>query len=278
MEMFVLVSLVNKKKIKVNTKGGNMKKLGYILFLSVFFIGGCTKIVIKKESIETSYKTFKGVVEVDITVEDENKSEDEIRKLLALKAQKQGILEVARKWVNHSIILKQGRVKKNLNEKIVNLNTIHTNFHPLYDDMTGTYEGKFKCFVELDPVSYLTGTITGIEGGYSIATSHIAIKFSNFVPEQNTYFIIAKKNEFGAGNYYQVVGVGRIYNNLDMISQGEILTSNRSIKKKDLVFLLKTKIIPAIDKGLKREEKNQIPVVKVHPILEKKQNSPKEMK
>ena len=278
MEMFVLISLVNKKKIKVNTKGGNMKKLGYILFLSMLFIGGCTKIVVKKESIVTPYKTFKGVVEVDITLEDENKSENEIRKLLALKAQKQGVLEVARKWVNHSIILKQGRVKKPLNGKIVNLNTIYTNFNPLYDDMTGTYEGKFKCFVELDPLSYLTGTITGIEGGYSIATSHIAIKFSNFVPEQNTYFIIAKKNEFGAGNYYQVVGVGRIYNNLDMISQGEILTSNRSIKKKDLVFLLKTKIIPAIDKQFQREEKNQIPVVKVHPILEKKQNSPKEMK
>ncbi len=241
-------------------------------------MGGCTKILVKKESIKTPYKTFKGVVDVDVIMEKQNKSKFEITKEIALMAQKQGVMEVGRKWLNQSTMFKVGESKKQISGKTVVLNSIDTNFNPVYDDVTGIYEAKFKCFVELDPINHLSGIITGIEGGYSIATSHIAIKFFHFTPEKNTYFVIAKKNEFGAKDYYQIVGIGRIYNNVDMISQGEILTSDRAIKAKDRIFLLKTKITPIIEKKLDSSDINQIPIVKVHPVLEKKESGPKEMK
>jgi len=255
-----------------------MRRVIYFLSIVFFLMGGCTKISVKEESIKAPYKTFKGVVDIDITVEKQGKTGVEISKQMALMAQKQGVLQLARKWLNQSMIFKVG--KKYSSDKTADINVIETNFHPIYDDLTGIYEAKFKCFVELDPVNYLSGIITGIEGGYSIATSHIAIKFFHFIPEENTYFVIAKKNEFGVKNYYQIIGVGRIYNKnkVDRISQGEILTSNRSIKSRDMVFLLKTKVIPIVEKKLESSEKNQMPIVKVHPVLEKQESGPKEMK
>jgi len=253
-----------------------MRRVVYFLSIAFFLIGGCTKISVKKESVNPPYKTFKGVVDIDITMEKPSKTGVEISKQMALMAQKQGVLQLARKWLNQSMIFKVG--KKYSSDKTADINVIETNFHPIYDGLTGIYEAKFKCFVELDPIYYLSGIITGIEGGYSIATSHIAIKFFHFIPEENTYFVIAKKNEFGVKNYYQIIGVGRIYNKVDRISQGEILTSNRSIKSRDMVFLLKTKVTPIVEKKLESSEKNQMPIVKVHPILEKKESGPKEMK
>ena len=277
-KLSVGINHLNKNKLKVNIKGGKMRKVVYFLSIIFFLMGGCTKILVKKESMKTPYKTFKGVVDVDITMEKQSKKGAQVAKEMALRAQKQGVIDVARKWLNQSTMFKVGESKKQISGKTVVLNSIDTNFNPIYDDVTGIYEAKFKCFIELDPINYLSGIITGIEGGYSIATSHIAIKFFHFTPEENTYFVIAKKNEFGVKDYYQIVGIGRIYNNVDMISQGEILTSNRSIKTRDMVFLLKTKIIPIVEKKLESSDKNQMPIVKVHPVLEKEESGPKEMK
>lgn len=199
------------------------------------------------------------------------------QKKLALKAQELGVLKVARKWLNQSIMFKFGKSKQGMDQKDIRLNVFNIDSHPSYDDVTGIYEAKYKCLVELDPVMSLSGIITGIEGGYSLATSHIAIEF-NFSPEKDTYFVIAKKNEFSAGDYYQVVGLGRIYNNIDKVSQGEILTSDRGINIGDMFFLLKTNLMPVVEKKIERPNESKLPVVKVHPILEKRENGPKEMK
>ncbi len=257
-----------------------MKAKVFLLIITLFFLVGCGRASLKVDTLKTSYKILEKTVRVDVSLDTESlQHKDKIKEVLVSKAGKDGVLKVVREWLNKSLLFKMGEVKKYSFGKEMKLNIEDMMFKPFYDKLTQVYSGSFKCYVKLDPRRDFLGIITGIEGGFSLATFHIVIELCGVKPVGDTYFIIARKNDFNVGSLYQMIGLGKIYNVIGKIAQGEIITSTQEIKRGDLIFLLYTKISPVLKKQRKEVRKKQnIPVIDVYPVMEKKEVLPKEMK
>ncbi len=260
-----------------------MKKIylwGLIIFLS---LGGCA-IQRQRENCYTKVKPIKQKVKVHIFLEKQSLSRADIKKKMLEKAEKQGIDKVAKTWLNKSLVFVGATGTSHSSVKKVYAK-VEDDFIPLWDKIAGLYEEKFWFEATLVPTPQNSGVISGVEGGYSLATNHILISLKGDIPAgDKAFFIIARENSFGVGNYYQLIGVGKIYHVVGKIAQGEILTSNEEISTGDNIFILSTRLYPIkkgeAPKNTLEEKRQSLPVVKVRPVIEhlKNENAPKEMK
>jgi len=257
----------------------NKLKILIVFYICLVF-WGCGDVLKKDKGGSSSLQVLRKTTYVDVTLDATDLGEkNKVKDILLSKAEEKGIQKVARDWLNKRFMFQLiGKIKNNHKEEI-RLNTLDREFEPSYDNMTNLYEAKFKFSAELMPHLKFAGNIAGIEGGYSIATSHVAIELMGVTPLGDiTYFVVAKKNDFNVGSYYQVIGFGKIYHVLNKIAQAEIITSTEEIKLGDLILLLKTKIVPIEEKKKVNEKKDVIPIIKVYPVVEKKEKGIKEMK
>ncbi len=256
----------------------NLNKI-FVCYIFLFFVlTGCSNIVSKQSPI-TNSEVIKKTVYIDVNLDGTNlEEESNVKQLLLSKGEQKGILEIAKDWLNKRFMFQILGETKEKNPKEIRLNLLDNNFTPVFDNMTNIYQTRFKFTAELNPLPTRVAVITGIEGGYSLATSHVAIELLGDKPIGNTFFVVAKKNDFNAGSYYQMIGIGKIYHVIGKIAQAEILTSTQEIKQDDMIVLLKTKISPIVKKKIIKQEKKSPSVVKVYPIIEKKEQGPKEMK
>ncbi len=252
------------------------------LMLIVMGLWGCAMHG-QRRTLYTHITPIKQKVKVRILLDSQNFSGHNIKKEIINKAEGLGIDNVAKIWLNKSLIF-VGSMETSRTSKKRLYNRIDKNFTPFLEKNLKVYKQGFWFEALLDPVRENSGVISGVEGGYSLATNHILISLYGDIPEGGeAFFIVARKNSFKVGDYYQLIGVGKIYNIVGRMAQGELLTSNEEISTGDAVFLLSTRLYPvtkplSFKEGLKKEE--SLPVVKVHPVIEPMQgeNAPGEMK
>ncbi len=211
----------------------------------------------------------------------------DIKELMLKKAEKKAIETIGSIWINQSLLFR-GKMAStpSATPQKRDYYQVIKKFTPTLDKITNVYQQRFTMEATLYPVPSSSGVIVGVEGGYSLATFHILLYLKGDIPQgQQAFFIIAKKNNFRVGNYYQLVGIGKIYNVAGRMAQGEILSSNEEISKGDVIFLLHTKLYPLKEKkghvtSSPGEGNSSLPVVKVHPEMEPSphKGEPKEMK
>lgn len=246
-----------------------------LIFLVVIFFGCNKQWKQKNITVNGTPTLLKEKRDVHVIFDSsELESWEDVKDVLILEAQKKAILDIAKKWLGESLLLKTTN-QRLLPDGEMELNVASKDFDPDFDKETNIYEADFSFECELVPTLDYVGEIIGIEGGYSLATSNVVVELKGIIPKGYTYVAIAKKNDFNLGNYYQITGFGKIYNVMNKVAQCEIISTARETRKGDLVFLLRTKTYGT--KKTKLETQN-IPTVLVKPIVEKKEEGPKEMK
>jgi len=248
----------------------------FALVLLVSTCIGCSSVLKQKSmGMNEPLKILKETRKTHVILDGSDlKNGEDVKDKLVLQAQKKAILDIAKKWIDESLLF-QVCNKRLLSHGEIELNIKNRDFDVNFDKETNIYEADFQFELEMVPSLDYLGEVSGIEGGYSLATSNITIELKGVKPKGDTYVVFAKNNDFEIEDYYQITGFGKIYNVIDKIAQCKIITSSREIRKGDIVFLLRTKTI-----GTKRIEskEGQIPTVLVRPIVEKRGQGPKEMK
>ncbi len=240
-----------------------------ILFFGII-IGNVFGILGKQNILSLSTKTKVFVDKSELT---ENLS---AKQILLNKAEKSAAKEILTSWSKKRFLFIEEDISPYSNN-FSNFLVIKKDFTPKFDEMSSTYEQLFSIKMELLPCSQVKGKIIHIEGNKSLAAAnyYITIKLNGLVPDSNgAYFVIGRPKKFHKKEkikFFTLVGGGKIYRTVNSTAQGIIMVSAQEISMDDIIFLVKTHILPVVKK--KKEKKVEEVIVEPE-IIKKEKETP----